>query len=488
MLAIPAALFVHSLARPPRNFPTNIPVIPFYVAFITLFKKVDQEWIYHRYLQQPLDEHGAVIIYFASRWNILLQRPEYLAEMFKDISLYEKSGNQKKIPYSILADYTGDNIISAHGDTWRTYRRVMQPGLQKTIDAEPLERNARLFVNLIQDQVGSSPHGKSMPVQQLIQRFTLANVSDELLGIDLETLKRPDAPLHMQQLAVKKEIFKPLYMNFAFLDALPIPSRVAARKMVHEYTANLVAKIKADHAKSDYTDYSTVGSALVNARENGVLTEKQFRDNASIVFIAGHENPQLLITSLLYLLAKDQSLQTALRTELANNKANANAAAPLKDLPLLNSFIYETLRMYPPLSQIINRKTSRDTVLANSICIPRGTYVGYTAYGNGRDQTIWGPTAEHFNPARWGATPDEIARRYKHAKSKAHLIAFHGGARACLGERLALAEIRIVLEEMLGRLKWSLDPEWHDMMTPAGPLCPLMLKLHFETIQEPVKA
>lgn len=180
-------LSINSLIRPPRNFPKNIPVIPFYVSFITLFKKVDQEYIYHTYLKEPLNKYGAVAIYFGSRWNILLQRPEYLSELFKEISIYEKSGNQKKVPYSVLAAYTGDNIISAHGETWKSYRKVMQPGLQKQFDDEVLVRNAKIFVSLIKEQAEANFRNNScIPVQQLIQRFTLANVSEELFGTNLE--------------------------------------------------------------------------------------------------------------------------------------------------------------------------------------------------------------------------------------------------------------------------------------------------------------
>lgn len=105
--------------------------------------------------------------------------------MFKETNVYEKSGNQKKVPYSVLAEYTGDNIISAHGETWKAYRKILQPGLQKPFEKEPLEKNAKLFVNLIKDRI-SLGGNKAVPVQQLIQRFTLANVSEELLGTDLE--------------------------------------------------------------------------------------------------------------------------------------------------------------------------------------------------------------------------------------------------------------------------------------------------------------
>lgn len=284
----------------------------------------------------------------------------------------------------------------------------------------------------------------------------------------------------MQQLAVKKAIFQPLYLNFPMLDMLPIPSRVAARKKVHEFAANLVAKVTASNEKHDMTNV-TVGSALVTARAVGELTEQQFRDNAVIVFVAGHENPQLAITSLLYLLAKDQGMQKQLRTEVSLAESEATL---LKELPLLNSFIYETLRLYPPLSQIINRKTSCNVMLGTDILVPKDTYVGYSAYGAGRDFATWGTDAEEFKPSRWGSTMEEISRNYRMAKSKAQFITFHGGSRACLGERFALTEIRIFMAEMLMNLRWELDATWEDMMTPAGPLCPMMLRLKFETLEK----
>lgn len=47
-----------------------------------------------------------------------------------------------------------------------------------------------------------------------------------------------------------------------------------------------------------------LGSRLFAARESGVLTHKQFRDNLNVVFVAGQENPQLAMLSALYLLGK----------------------------------------------------------------------------------------------------------------------------------------------------------------------------------------
>ena len=114
------------------------------------------------------------------------------------------------------------------------------------------------------------------------------------------------------------------------------------------------------------------------------LTEKQFLDNAIILMIAGHENPLLLMLSLLYVVSKYPQVQELIRNETESTK------------PYLHSVIYETLRMYPPLGLIINRCTTRITKLGN-IVIPKNVYCGYNNFGTGRDRNVWGSDADILN-------------------------------------------------------------------------------------------
>lgn len=176
---------VYYALLPPRSFPKNIPTIPFYVALIALIKDVDQTDIYRTYLEEPLRQYGAVKIFFGARWNILVQRPSFVAEVFKDEDVYAKSGNQKKIPYSVLAEYTGDNIISSHGENWRLYQSVIKPGLQREPEAGIIVKNAQILIDLLFQQQKTSPH-QSVILPQLLQRYTLANLSECLLDASFQ--------------------------------------------------------------------------------------------------------------------------------------------------------------------------------------------------------------------------------------------------------------------------------------------------------------
>ncbi|KAH3901044.1 putative cytochrome P450 SCDLUD_002518 [Saccharomycodes ludwigii] len=480
---------------------------------MTTFYDLDQEDIYRLYLKDKLEKYGAVKIYFGSRWNILISKPEFLSIIFKKEDIFAKAGNHLKIPYSVLAEYTGENVISAHGKIWKVFRNTVTRGLT-VFDSEPLFKNAKIFTSLIYnklekttatttkdtssslsssyinilDGVNITPQANIF-MPELIQRLTLANISQIALGFDFGTLSQDNPPLHSQLKQVKAEIFQPLYLNFPFLDLLPIPNRIKARKNVLKFKQNVVNHVE-KNLISNYNFEQTQfpSSDLIRAYRNDDITEKQLTDNMMIMLIAGHENPQLLLTTTLYLLAKYHSTwQTKLRAELFATDYyllfnHDKKVSVLNSLPVLTTFIYESIRMYPPLSQIINRCTTQKCMLGPNIVIPANAYVGYNVYGTGRSPQAWGKDANDFKPERWGETIDDITSTWKHAKNSSIMSAFHGGRRACLGEKLAFLEVKVTLAELLRSFEWELSDDWVEKMTPAGPLCPSNLKLKFKSI------
>ena len=468
---------VFKVVLPPLNYPRNIPTIPFYVIFLPSIYLIDQTKLYDLYIRESMEKYGAVKIFFGSRWNILVSKPDYLKQIFKDEETFAKSGNQKKIPYSLIAAYTGDNIISAHGEVWKKYRSVVTSGLQH-FDNAPFYDNVRLFCKLIKEST-SKTH-TAVLMGPLIQRLALANISKVALGFDIGTLTQKHCPLQEHLIRIKKQIFHPFFLTFPFFDILPLPQRRRGFKDVQSFRDELVSEVQSKLVKNYKFEQTTYASSdLIRAYNNQIIDYKQLTDNIIILLIAGHENPQLAITSLLYLLAKNHSnWQAIIRQEVKNTSKHED----LISLPLLNSFIYETLRFFPPLSIIINRCTSRNCRLGLDIVIPKNTYVGYHNFGTTHDQKTWGDDANEFNPSRWGKDIDTITNVWKHAKMDCRIPTFHGGKRACLGEKLALTELRITVAEVLKKFELKLPPNFSGMMTPAGPLCPHNLMLQFKEI------
>lgn len=95
-------------------------------------------------------------------------------------------------------------------------------------------------------------------------------------------------------------------MNFPVLDRLGFHSRQQARQLASHFTDQLVLALETGAHDKETSEYqkSKLPNLLLAARSSGQLTEKQFRDNVTVLFVAGQENPQLAIMSTLYLLAK----------------------------------------------------------------------------------------------------------------------------------------------------------------------------------------
>lgn len=450
---------------PPLNYPRNIPTVPFYASFITLILGWDQRQIYNYFYREKLEKYGAAKIFFGSQWNILVTKPEYLVQVLRQNDVFEKSGNQKKIPYSVLADYTGDNIISTGNTYWKLYRKVVTRSIQFP-DLEPLKRNSAKLVK----ELLTIANGRNVPVSDFLQRFTLSNIGNCVIGVDFQDpTKREGFDIYEYLKEVKLEIFRPMFLNFPMLDMFPIPSRVKARKLVHSFRNEFCNKILSE-ASSENSN--KLGPMLASSWKKGEISEKQFQDNAMITMIAGHENPQLLLTSLIYIIAKYPVVQKKLRHEL-----NTATSGQRDNIPYLSSIVFETLRLFPPLGLIVNRITTRNVVLGNGIFIPKGVYVGYNNFGTQRDPNYWGEDADVFRPERWGVTAKDIEEKYSLAKSNCTLPAFHGRGRACLGEKFALAEVRRALIDIVEHFEIALDPSWKDRITPAGPISPFKLSV-----------
>jgi unspecific monooxygenase len=203
------------------------------------------------------------------------------------------------------------------------------------------------------------------------------------------------------------------------------------------------------------------------------------------MFLAGHENPQILLLSLMRMLAehqvsalkalgksrltRTQDLQQRLRSQiLALSPEDQVDPHALAELPELTATIYETLRLYPPISQLMNRRTEEDVVLGDDIVLKKGTYCGYNGYTTNRDVYAWGEDSHLFKPERWGNNTEDIQMLFRKSSSKSTFISFHGGRRTCLGIKFAMMGARLSIAKLLTSLEWQLDPTWPRRMTPVS--------------------
>ncbi|KAL6935664.1 hypothetical protein ACO0R3_000716 [Hanseniaspora guilliermondii] len=498
-------------------------MIPIYVSFIPFFNNsVDQAYIWTRYIEPKIKDYGIVKIYFAGRWNYLINDPIYLNQLFKyELTLFHKSGNNEKIPGSLLAHYTGTNIISAHGKQWKAFRKILLPCFLNFQHYTIPFKNANKFCELISNNIHNTNVDSSLDVftsnetavtqnskientpdtlassyytlkgfriSELVQKMCLDNISSIALGFNLNTLEDPNSHLFLYLNRIKKDIFKPIFMAFPFLDNFPIKSRTDTRKHIDLFKEELLDEVKKnliDNFQYEQESYLNAGANLVKENSKGNISKDELLDNLVILLVAGHENPQLLLTSLIYVLGKYQKYQDILRFNFlklsTSNPSDSDLLESLRKDFTLTSVIYETIRLYPPIGNLINRIAAKDCYLKGSnnqnVFIKKGTYIGYNNYGIQRRCDVWGKDANEFKPDRWGKDYNEVKDQWKSRKASAEIGAFHGGNRNCIGEELSLNIMRITVFKMITSFEWTLSNDWKERITPAGPICPYQLKI-----------
>lgn len=102
---------------------------------------------------------------------------------------------------------------------------------------------------------------------------------------------------------LRKELFKPLFMTFPLLDRVAFLGRRHAQQVATDFTDHLVSGLE-NRSDSKVEAQPMLARDLLEAKCAGEFTEKQFRDNVTVLFVAGQENPQLALVSVMYLLAK----------------------------------------------------------------------------------------------------------------------------------------------------------------------------------------
>ena len=172
------------------------------------------------------------------------------------------------------------------------------------------------------------------------------------------------------------------------------------------------------------------------------MNDKEVAANASIFFDAGYETTSTLLAFLCHVLVNRQDIQDRIRSEvqdLYERDQNLDYNT-LNELPFLDSVVYETLRLFPPITGAVSRQSSADYKWKDML-IPANTSICIPLYFLQRDPDVW-EDAETFDPMRfYGANKSQA--------SSPSFQAFGFGPRNCIGLRFALMEAKLVTARLL---------------------------------------
>lgn len=163
-------------------------------------------------------------------------------------------------------------------------------------------------------------------------------------------------------------------------------------------------------------------------------------------------------------------IQRTLRNEILAAKQQGRS---WDQVDYLDAVIKESLRCFPPIPMSFPRLTPPSGSTIAGTHIPGGTIVSCQPWSLHHDPTVFAhPTL--FMPERWLDPTPEMEKAF---------FAFSQGARGCIGKWLALAEMKVLVWEVLGQVemevKGQMDMALDDQIIssrPRGQRCVLRFR------------
>ena len=335
----------------------------------------------------------------------------------------------------------GDGLLTSDGDFWLRQRRLLQPVFHR----ERLAGYGAVTVELAERLAASWREGETRDLSADMTRLTLEIIARSLFGAGLPEKVRDIGAA----LADVGKAFNRRLASFVVLpESVPTPANLRMRRAVRRLDAILYDLIKQRRQAGGGHDLLSI---LLHARhENGdVMTDRQLRDEAMTLFLAGHDTTALTLSWGWQLLAQHPHVYDALQAELAAVLGGRSPMpADLPRLPYTERVVLEALRLYPA-AYMMGRQAVAACELGGYRLAP-GATVLMSQWVTHRDPR-WFHDPERFDPDRWA---DGLARRLPHFA----YFPFGGGPRVCIGNSFALMEAQLVLATLAQRGRFTLLP------------------------------
>ena len=330
-------------------------------------------------------------VHMAGEHLFLLNHPQ----LVKDVLVTNQKSFFKGRGLERSKRLLGEGLLTSEGETHLRQRRLMQPAFHR----ERIASYASVMTGVADRVQRDWTDGGTIDVAQEMRRLTLAVVGQTLFGTDVEahaTARRPVAHDGAR---------------FLLADDAAVVRRAGASPVAAVPrgcgTANaeldaIIYGLIAERRRSP-GDRGDLLSMLLMAQDEegdgGGMTDRQVRDEAMTIFLAGHETTANALAWTWYLLSGAPDVEAQLHEEI--DRVLGGRLPTVEDLPTLpyvEQVVTESMRLYPP-AWIIGRRAIEDYTVAGYV-LPARSIVVVSPYLLQRDARFFSEP-DRFVPERW---------------------------------------------------------------------------------------
>lgn len=401
---------------------------------------------------------------------VVVSSPELVHEAFVE----RARSTQKSLATRIMFyPFAGNGLFTAEGDLWRRQRRLMAPLFHPgAVRGYAPQMNA-----VITQRLDAWRDGEVIDMGVEMTRITMSVVGKVLFDADrleeaeaissavrtmFEHLNDESGSLSIIVRSLlagllltpeRMERLPPLLARLrdAFIERLsnPVPLPTAKRRRLFEaidvVEATIHRMIRDRRARGADPSRDDLLSRLLAARDDdgSSMSDRQLRDEAITLFIAGHETTATGLTWALHFLSRSPEIYRRWKSEVAGLEGRMPTAADASRLTYTRGIFKEALRLYPP-AFAFDRVFDEATTLGG-YHLPAFTALLVAPYALHRRPDLY-PDPERFDPERF--SPEAEAARPRGA-----YIPFGLGPRVCIGASFAQLEAELLLAQVAQRFE-----------------------------------
>ena len=378
------------------------------------------------FLQNLAKQYGDVVHFKIRRRDVfLLNHPDYIKEVL--------AANHKKFVknpgFQNIGRILGMGLLSSEGAFHLQQRRRIQPAFH----SQRLKSYASIMCQQTSNLSSRWAADDIVDVYQEMAWLTMAIVSRCLFTTEVEARSGEINRALTDAMSLFESMTSPRAL---LMSRLPLGEKRFERGLARldDVIYEIINERKADSAdRGDLLSILMAGDGSDGAR---MMTNKQVRDEALTLFLAGHETTAVALTWTWYLLSRHPEARTSLVDEI---DSVLGGRLPSEDdvtkLKYTKMVLAESMRLYPPV-YMVGRQALEDFPVGRYI-IPAGSSIILSQYIIHHDERFYS-NPDAFYPLRW--LPENQAGRPKFS-----YFPFGGGPRVCIGESFAWLEMTLIL-------------------------------------------
>ncbi|MCC5621325.1 cytochrome P450 [Nostoc sp. CHAB 5715] len=371
---------------------------------------------------------------------VFVNHPQAIQEILtNDRKKFAAVGKMNKIGEPLVGEYS---VALLEGTRHKQQRQLVMPAFH----GERMQAYGQRICGLCTKVFNQLPLNQHFLARNLTQEITLQIILQVVLGLNEEEKLQKLKHLLPQMLDLFRSPLSSSLLFFSFLQQdlgawSPWGKFLRDRQQIDQL---IYAEIS-DRREQNDSERNDILSMLISAQDDTgqPMTDQELRDQLMTLIVAGYETTATAMAWGLYWIHQKPLVREKLLQEL-DTLGDSPDPMSIYRLPYLSAVCNETLRIHPVLMFSFPRVVQEPVELLGHPLEP-GTVMLPSIYLIHQREDLY-PQPKEFQPERF------LERQF----SPYEFLPFGGGVRRCIGEALAIFQMKLVLATILSRYQLEL--------------------------------